>query len=476
MKGSKKIYVCSECDYQSSKWLGRCPQCGEWNTFSEETYTAVPSPRVSGGKSSASAEAKRQSFADRVQEEAVKFRDFTPPEYMRVSTNIGELDRVLGGGLVTGSAVLLSGEPGIGKSTLLMQLCGMLGDSSVILYVSGEESKGQLKMRADRLGAEAENLYVLTETNLTHIIAEYNKIKPDIVIIDSIQTMYSEACQSTQGSVSQVRECAQAVIELTKYDGASVIVVGHVNKEGGIAGPKVLEHMVDAVLYFEGDRRQSHRIVRAIKNRYGSTNEIGVFEMTEEGLAEVPNPSAMLLEGRPADVSGSCAVCTMEGTRPIIAEIQALVTPTSFPSPRRTANGIDYNRMYMLLAVLEKRLGLKFSACDVYLNVIGGLHLDDTAADAATCLALISSLRDVPVPCDVIAFGEVGLSGEFRSVSDIEQRVNEAHRLGFTKIAVPRRSLESVKNAGKLSCDGTEFISLAGIYDAVRLLSSAEPK
>lgn len=464
MKPGKKVYVCSECGYQSAKWMGRCPDCGAWNSFAEETYTA-PSPKSPAGK-----------VPDREREGAVRFRDFTPPEYMRLSTNVGELDRVLGGGLVTGSAVLLSGEPGIGKSTLLMQLCGILGKEETILYVSGEESKGQLKMRADRLGVSAENLYVLTTGNLTHIVEEYNKVKPDIVVIDSIQTMYSENCASTQGSVSQVRECSQTIIELAKYDGASVILVGHVNKEGGIAGPKVLEHTVDAVLYFEGDRRQSHRIVRAIKNRYGSTNEIGVFEMTEEGLVEVPNPSAMLLEGRPVGVSGSCAVCTMEGTRPIIAEIQALAAPTSGPSPRRTATGLDYNRMYMLLAVLEKRLGLRFSSCDAYLNVIGGLRLDDTAADAAACLALISSLRDVPVPDDVIAFGEVGLSGEFRSVSNIEQRVNEAHRLGFTKIALPRRSLAAVKNAEQLKQDGTEFIPLGGIYDAVRLLSTGEEK
>ncbi len=471
---AKKIFVCAECDYQSPKWLGRCPECGTWNTFNEETYTA-PSPKLLTGRTSA-AEDKRRGIGERDREEAVKFRDFTPPEYMRVSTQIGELDRVLGGGLVTGSAVLLSGEPGIGKSTLLMQLCGILSGTETILYVSGEESKGQLKLRADRLGADGENFYVLTATNLNHIIDEYNKIKPDIVIIDSIQTMYSESCTSTQGSVSQVRECSGAIIELAKYDSASVIIVGHVNKEGGIAGPKVLEHMVDAVLYFEGDRRQSHRIVRAIKNRYGSTNEIGVFEMTEEGLKEVPNPSAMLLEGRPLGVSGSCAVCTMEGSRPIIAEIQALASPTTFPSPRRTATGLEYNRMYMLLAVLEKRLGLKFSACDVYLNVIGGLRLDDTATDAAACLALISSLRDIPVPPDVIAFGEVGLSGEFRAVSNIEQRVNEAHRLGFTKIALPRRSLASLKNAGTLTAAGTEFIPLGGIYDAVRLLAVGEQK
>lgn len=471
MKASKTVYVCSECDHQSAKWMGKCPSCGSWNSFVEETYQA-PTKSSSRSISPSSARLER--------EHAVKFEDFTLPEYLRHSTGIAELDRVLGGGLVEGSVVLLAGEPGIGKSTLLMQLCGQIGDSCKVLYVSGEESKGQLKMRADRLGVKPEFLYVLTETNISDIIAEYDKIKPDLMIVDSIQTMYSDNSASASGSVTQVRECSSQLIERGKTDGASVVIIGHVNKEGGIAGPKVLEHMVDAVLYFEGDRRQPHRIVRAIKNRFGSTNEIGVFEMCENGLNEVANPSAMLLEGRPIGVSGSCAVCIIEGTRPLIAEIQALVTPTVFPSPRRTSNGIDYNRMCLLLAVLEKRLGLKFSAHDVYLNVIGGLRLDEPAIDAAACLALISSLRDIPVPDNVIAFGELGLSGEFRSVTSVEQRVNEAFRLGFTKIALPKKAVglltSNPKNAESLEKSGVELIPLSGIYDTLRLLGNSEKK
>ncbi|MBO5127894.1 MAG: DNA repair protein RadA [Clostridia bacterium] len=463
MKSPKTVFVCSECDYQSSKWLGKCPQCNAWNTFVEETYAApAKSFAVSNSPTRAAAAMPEHS-------RAVKFREFDIPEYLRHSTGIGELDRVLGGGLVEGSVILLAGEPGIGKSTLLMQLCGQIGNSCKVLYVSGEESKGQLKLRAERLSVDAEFLYVQTETSISHILTEYDKIKPDIMIVDSIQTIYSDDLTSTPGSVTQVRECSSLLISRAKTDGASVLIVGHVNKEGGIAGPKVLEHMVDAVIYFEGDRRQPHRIVRAIKNRFGSTNEIGVFEMAEHGLEEVANPSAMLLEGRPTGVSGSCAVCIMEGSRPLIAEIQALVTPTVFPAPRRTANGIDYNRMCLLLAVLEKRLGLKFSACDVYLNVIGGLRLDEPAVDAAACLAMISSLRDIPVPDDVIAFGEVGLSGEFRTVASIEQRVNEAFRLGFTKIALPKRAV--LKNEETLKESGAEIIPLSGIYDALKLMA-----
>lgn len=465
MKAPKTVYVCSECDHQSSKWLGKCPSCGSWNSFVEETYQAPTK----------ASERRISPSSPRIEREhAVKFGDFSLPEYLRHSTGIEEFDRVLGGGFVEGSVILLAGEPGIGKSTLLMQLCGQIGDSCKVLYVSGEESKGQLKMRADRLGVKPEFLYVLTETNISEILAEYDKLKPDLVIVDSIQTMYSDVSSSTSGSVTQVRECSLQLIERAKTGGASVIIVGHVNKEGGIAGPKVLEHMVDAVLYFEGDRRQPHRIVRAIKNRFGSTNEIAVFEMCENGLNEVSNPSAMLLEGRPRGVSGSCAVCIMEGTRPLIAEIQALVTPTVFPSPRRTANGIDYNRMCLLLAVLEKRLGLKFSSQDVYLNVIGGLRLDEPAIDAATCLALISSLRDIPVPDDVIAFGELGLSGEFRTVASIEQRVNEAFRLGFTRIALPKKAV--LKNAEILTESGIELIPLSGIYDTLKLLATSDKK
>ncbi len=464
MKASKTVYVCTECDYQSSKWLGKCPGCGAWNSFTEETYSAPSKTAAVRGKS--------QSVIKGERERAVKFSDFSLPDYLRHSTGISELDRVLGGGLVEGSVILLAGEPGIGKSTLLMQICGQIGDSCKVLYVSGEESKGQLKIRAERLGVSADFLYVLTETNIDDILNEYDQIKPDVMIVDSIQTMYSEASSSMSGSVTQVRECSSMIIERAKADGASVIIVGHVNKEGGIAGPKVLEHMVDAVLYFEGDRRYPHRIVRAIKNRFGSTNEIGVFEMGDTGLEEVPNPSAMLLDGRPIGVSGSCAVCIMEGSRPLIAEIQALVTPTVFPAPRRTSNGIDYNRMCLLLAVLEKRLGLKFSSCDVYLNVIGGLRIDEPAIDAAACLAMISSLRDIPVPDDVIAFGEVGLSGEFRSISSIEQRVNEAFRMGFTKIALPKKT--ALKNEDSLKDSGVELIPLTGIYDALKLLKETK--
>ncbi len=457
MKSSKTVYVCRECDYQSAKWLGRCPQCEAWNSFEEETYAAPPKT-ASDARRTAGGEGER----------AVLFKDFSVPEYLRRKTGIGELDRVLGGGIVEGSVVLFAGEPGIGKSTLLMQLCGKIGDSTKALYVSGEESKAQLKMRADRLGISGSSLYVLTETSIERILAEYDRVKPELMIVDSIQTVTADGVASASGSVTQVRECASMLIGRAKADGASVVIVGHVNKEGGIAGPKVLEHMVDAVIYFEGDRSLPHRVVRAVKNRFGSTNEIGVFEMTEKGLEQVANPSAMLLEGRPVGVSGSCAACVMEGSRPLIAEIQALVTPTVFPSPRRTANGIDYNRMCLLLAVLEKRLGLKFSACDVYLNVIGGMRLDEPAIDAAACLAMISSLRDIPIPDDLISFGELGLSGEFRSVASAEQRVSEAFRLGFTKIALPKRC------ASKLTLPdaGVELIPMNGIYDALRIFKS----
>ena len=464
MKTSKTVYTCRECDYQSAKWLGRCPQCGAWNTFDEETYTAPP--KAPGGRSAGRSVPGRSGE----REHAVRFGDVRTETYPRHSTGIGELDRVLGGGLVEGSVVLLAGEPGIGKSTLLMQLCGQIGDSCKVLYVSGEESRSQLKMRADRLGVNAEYLFVLTETSIGNILTEYDKLRPDLMIVDSIQTMAEDEVSSSPGSVTQVRECASLLIERAKADGVSALIVGHVNKEGGIAGPKVLEHMVDAVLTFEGDRSMPHRIVRAVKNRFGPTNEIGVFEMEEEGLREVANPSAMLLEGRPLGVSGSCPVCVMEGSRPLIAEVQALVTPTVFPSPRRTSNGVDYNRMCLLLAVLEKRLGLKFSACDVYLNVIGGLRLDDPSADAAVCFALISSLRDIPAPDDVIAFGELGLSGEFRHAASAEQRINEAVRLGFGRIALPKRS---AAKAGDLP-EGHALIPLNGIYDALRLFAQKE--
>lgn len=458
MKSPKEVYVCSQCDFQSPKWYGQCPSCNAWNTFEKETYQPPAS--------SSSAKAGRRPGT---REKAVPFSQMEEVDCRRMCTGIGELDRVLGGGLVLGSAVLLAGEPGIGKSTLLMQLCGRAGREYKILYISGEESRGQLKLRAGRLGVENADVLVLTETDVDAAVAEYDRICPDVVIIDSIQTMVCSDSASSAGSTTQVRECASRFIRCAKADGAAVIMVGHVNKEGGIAGPKVLEHMVDAVLSFEGERSQSYRIVRAVKNRYGSTNEIGVFEMTDTGLTEVDNPSEMLLTGRPEGVSGSCAVCTMEGTRPIIVEIQALVTPTSYPAPKRVADGIDYNRMCLLLAVLEKRLGLRFSTSDVYLNVVGGLRIDEPAADAAIALALCSSIKDIPIPHDMIVAGEVGLSGEVRAVSFAKERAKEAVRIGFTQAALPKRGL----SRRPVDVAGCRVYPIAGVYDFLVLLSKS---
>lgn len=458
----KTVYVCGDCGAQSPKWLGKCPHCGKWNTLEEVELTiettSAKSPR-------------RPSMVGAPGENrATRFSDLSLPAYMRSETGLGELDRVLGGGLVTGSVVLLSGEPGIGKSTLLMQISDCLGQNRKVLYVSGEESGGQLKLRARRLGVSGEHLYILTETNLEHILAEADTIKPDVMILDSIQTIYSDKVNSAPGSVSQVRECALTFINRAKSEGISMLLVGHVNKEGGIAGPKVLEHMVDAVLYFEGERQQAYRIIRAVKNRYGSTNEIGVFEMTDRGLDEVANPSEMLLSGRPKNVSGNCALCTVEGTRPLIAEIQALVTPTVFPAPRRTGNGVDYNRMCLILAVLEKRLGLKFYQNDVYMNVIGGLSISEPAADLALAAALVSSLTDRVVPDDLIVIGELGLAGECRAVSNLEMRVREASRLGFTRAIVPYRNIEK----RKITVEGMTIIPVRSIYEVIKELKTVE--
>lgn len=458
MKAPKSVYCCNSCGYRSPKWLGKCPTCGEWNTFAEEVELPV---EKNGGRINYSP----------VDNHAVDYASLELPTYMRSETGLGELDRVLGGGLVHGSVVLLSGEPGIGKSTLLMQVSDVLCKTRRVLYVSGEESGGQLKLRAQRLGVTGENLYILTETNLDRVMREVDAVKPEVLIVDSIQTLYSDRLSSTPGSVTQVRENALSLINRAKSEGISVLLVGHVNKEGGIAGPKVLEHMVDAVLYFEGERQQAYRIIRAIKNRFGSTNEIGVFEMEEQGLREVENPSMLLLSGRPRGMSGNCAVCTLEGTRPLIAEIQALVTQTPYPAPRRASNGIDYNRMCLTLAVLEKRLGLKFSANDVYLNVIGGLRLDEPAADMAVALALISSLTDRVVPDDLIVLGELGLSGECRAISGLEHRVREAMRLGFTRAVVPARNLEK----RKLDVD-IELIPVKSIFEAIRVLNKPSGK
>lgn len=457
MKGLKTIYVCSNCEYHSPKWMGKCPSCNQWNTMVEDVINITPEDSVNKRKSLSSAFGKDNS--------AIAYDELEIPDYIRSQTGLDELDRVLGGGLVHGSVVLISGEPGIGKSTLLMQISECLGANRRVIYISGEESGGQIKLRAKRLGVSGKNLYILTETNLDSILKEADKINPDIMIIDSIQTIYDEMIKSAPGSITQVRESALTLINRAKSQGISMLLVGHVNKEGGIAGPKVLEHMVDAVLCFEGEKLQSYRIIRANKNRFGSTNEIGVFEMTDKGLVEIPNPSEMLLSGRPKNTPGNCAVCTIEGTRPIIAEIQALVSPTAFPSPRRTSNGIDYNRLCLIIAVLEKRLGLKFYQNDVYMNVIGGLYLNEPASDAAIALALISSLTDKAVPDDLIAIGELGLSGECRAASNLEQRVKEAARLGFTKAIVPFKNVEKRKIDTNI-----ELIPIHSIYEAIKVL------
>ncbi|MBO4971894.1 MAG: DNA repair protein RadA [Clostridia bacterium] len=452
----KTSYVCTVCGCRSSKWSGKCSDCGSWNSLEEVTEAIKKSP-------SSSPKSKVNLFDGNGN--AVKFSETKLPEYIRTETGMAELDRVLGGGLVSGSVVLLSGEPGIGKSTLLMQISDIFCKQYKVLYVSGEESSGQLKLRAERLGVAGENLYILTETNIEAVFEQISAVSPDIVIVDSVQTMYTENVSSSPSSITQVRECAMSFISLAKNKGISVILVGHVNKEGGIAGPKVLEHMVDAVLYFEGERHQSYRLIRAIKNRYGATNEIGVFEMTDTGLSEVDNPSEMLLSGRPINASGNCAVCTIEGTRPLIAEVQALVTPTTFPSPRRTSNGIDYNRLYLILAVLEKKLGLRFSANDVYINVIGGLHLTEPGTDLALAFSLISSILDKPLDDDVLVMGELGLSGEVRAISNADVRIKEAAKLGFTKIILPKRCVD-----GKKSPPGVKLYGVTSIGEAMRML------
>ena len=431
MAKSKTVFYCTSCGNETPRWQGKCAACGAWNTIVEH----VEKPAAPGRAKSAPVGQSRKP---------VLLSEVRTDTEIRFSTGMGELDRVLGGGAVGGSLVLVGGAPGIGKSTLLLQICRQLCLERTVLYVSGEESERQLKLRADRLQVQSEDLYILSETRLSDILEAVEEQKPDVLIVDSIQTVYNEENESAPGSVSQVKDCTMSLMHLSKSLGIMVFVVGHINKDGNIAGPKVLEHMVDCVLYFEGDPNSSYRLLRAAKNRFGSTNEIGVFEMGDSGLIEVPNPSQMLLEGRPEAASGTCVACVMEGTRPILAEVQALVSKTSFNVPKRTADGFDFNRCALLLAVLEKRAGLKLSLFDAYINVIGGLHLDEPGADLAVALAVSSSYRDAVIPDDVVAIGEVGLTGEIRSVSHMNQRLSEAARLGFKKCIIPKFGAEKL--------------------------------
>ena len=455
MAKSKSAYICSECGYESPKWYGKCPGCGEWNTMNEEIISAgarsiEPKVKVSSAYSS-----------------PLKLHEITTADEFRYKTGIGELDNVLGGGIVKGSLVLIGGDPGIGKSTILLQVCKNLGDKINVLYVSGEESRRQIKLRADRLGVDNEML-VMTETDIEIVTEQIKTIKPELVIIDSIQTMNLTSLNSSPGSVTQVRECTNVLMRTAKSLEIPIIIVGHVNKDGAIAGPKVREHIVDAVLYFEGDRQLTYRILRAVKNRFGSTNEIGVFEMTYKGLEEVSNPSLMLLSGRPRGVSGTCVACTMEGSRPILAEVQALAVNSGYGTARRMATGFDYNRMNLLIAVLEKKGGFYFAGADTYVNVVGGFKLDERAVDLCVALALVSSLKDFSIPDDVIAFGEIGLAGEIRSVSQAEKRINEASRLGFKRCLLPYFNL---KNLSKESYGNIELIGVRSVREAVKAIS-----
>ena len=449
-KGKKTVFFCQNCGYESVKWMGQCPGCQQWNTFVEESVT-----EASSGK-------KQQ----RSRKQPVSLAEIQTEKEERTATGIGELDRVLGGGIVGGSLVLVGGDPGIGKSTLLLQVCRLLSlAGKKVLYISGEESLRQIKLRAQRLGSFNDNLLLLCETNLTDIREEAQKQKPEIMVIDSIQTMYNEDVSSAPGSVSQVRESTGMLLQIAKGMGISVFIVGHVTKDGSVAGPRVLEHMVDTVLYFEGDRHASYRILRSVKNRFGSTNEIGVFEMRGDGLAEVRNPSEFMLSGKPQGASGSIVACSMEGTRPILIEVQALVCRSNFGIPRRTAAGTDFNRVNLLMAVLEKRGRMNLSECDAYVNIAGGIKMTEPAIDLAILLAIASSYRDIVIPDRVVAFGEVGLSGEVRGVSMAQQGVREAKKLGFETVILPRVCENTVGKA-----EGVELVFVSTIAEAVEAI------
>ena len=448
---TKTIYYCTNCGNETLQWMGKCPACGAWNTLTEHKEAA---PNSGKRAVSESRETRRPKHLSQI----------VSGSEQRFFSGFGELDRVLGGGAVKGSLVLVGGAPGIGKSTLLLQICKEIGRSNRILYVSGEESESQLKMRAERLGIAGEDLLFFAETEMDEIIRAVNESEPAILIIDSIQTMYASGNATTPGGISQVKDCTMALLQLSKQTGITVFVVGHINKEGSIAGPKVLEHMVDCVLYFEGERSGSYRLLRAAKNRFGSTNEIGVFEMCDSGLREIPNPSEVLLAGRPKGAAGTCVACAMEGSRPVLAEVQALVTRSYLNVPRRTTDGFDYNRAALLVAVLEKRGGLRLSDCDLFLNVIGGLHIDEPGSDLPVAIAIASSFRDVPVADDLTAIGELGLTGETRIVSNLEQRLSEVARLGFTKCVIPKNGSEKI-----VAPKGLHLLRVRNLREAIEI-------
>lgn len=449
---SKTVYFCTNCGNEFPQWMGKCTMCGAWNTLKEHVQTPAQTQK------SATAGGARERRMPRPISEVVSGRE------ARFTTGLSELDRVLGGGVVQGSLILVSGSPGIGKSTLLLQICSRLCREHTVLYVSGEESDSQIKMRAERLGVDSGRLYAYAQTEMDEILLAAKELKPDVLIADSVQTLYASENTSSPGSVSQVKDCTMALMQLAKDQNVTVFVVGHINKDGAIAGPKVLEHMVDCVLYFEGERNGPYRLLRAVKNRFGSTNEIGVFEMVDTGLRQIPNPSELLLSGRPKNACGTCVACAMEGSRPILAEVQALVCKSAFNVPRRTSDGFDYQRTSLITAVLEKRGGLKLGDCDIYVNVVGGLNIDEPASDLPLSIAIASSYRDQPVSETLAAIGEVGLTGEIRMVSNLEQRLNEVRRLGFERCIIPRYGTETVT-----APEGLELLRVRSVREAIEV-------